>query len=299
MIKLQLAHGGSLDDSIREATHLRSSPIMSLRAAAAVPLFALAQQTRDFAHIVSEGIGQLDALAMLTEQIANDDLDVMREYDRKRRPWADGADELIIGNIMVALFELAATDELDSLPIARWREDAVAHPNAHRIVALIDHICGLFVTATADGWGTVVNSASQDWACHAASALAATLLGRIGPRELLICHAMWVSYFERPHLHNLLASACEQQVTRQWTLASAAPALLVAPRNSGQWSASDAQLATTGWRRNQRQQCQLVEQMLSDLLDRLSAHCSTYFFDWKDASAQHFLLLRKRRRCEH
>lgn len=232
LIILELAHGASLNCSLREAPLLRTSPIMSFRSVAAGPLFTLAQRTRDFTDVVSDALLQLDALAMLAEQIANNDHDVMRHHDGKIRPWTEGSDELLIGRIIIALFDLAAADELDRLPLERWRADAAVHPNAVRVVGLINHIEKLFMTGETDAWATVLNSTAADWSVHVASALAATLLERLAPDALLVCHALWAHYFVQPHIRGPIATAVELMVRRRWRLLTAMPANFVAPRTS-------------------------------------------------------------------
>jgi|GEM_PF-3505712 len=232
LIVLELAHGASLDCSLREAPFLRASPIISFRATSAGPLFALAQRTRDFTVIVSDGLRQLDALAVMAEQIANDDRDFMRSDDGKLRPWADGADELLIGHIVVSLFDLAAANMLDQLPLAQWRTDAEAHPNAGRVVDLINHFEKLFVTGETDAWATVLNAPTSDWSAHIASALAAVLLERLAPDALLFCHALWAQYLIEPHLRVPIATSVASMVTRHWRRMTARPALFVSPSTS-------------------------------------------------------------------
>lgn len=232
LIVLELAHGVSLDCSLREAPLLRASTIMSFRSVSAGPLFTLAQRTRNFANIVGDGLAQFDALAMLAEEVPNNDRDVMRRHDGRVRPWIAGADELLIGNIIIALFDLAAADELDRLPLERWRSDAVAHANAARVVGLIDHIEKLFITGETEAWATVLNSASQDWSIHVASTLAATLLEQLTPEALLVCHSLWAHYFVQPHLRGPIAASVECMVMRRWRPFMAVPAMFVSPRTS-------------------------------------------------------------------
>jgi hypothetical protein len=232
LIELELTDGASLDCSLREAPLLRESPVISIRSASAGPLFTLAQHTRDFVPIVADGLKLLDALAMLAEQLANNDRDVMRHHDGMIRPWNDGADELLIGNIIVALFDLAAADELDRLPLCQWRADAAGHANAVRIVGLIDRLEKLFVTGEADAWASVRNSPTADWSVHVASALAATLLERLAPEALLVCHSLWAHYFVQPHLRAPIATSVAKMVARRWRDMTATPALFVSPRAS-------------------------------------------------------------------
>jgi tetratricopeptide (TPR) repeat protein len=225
LIRLELAWGASLDVSLREAPKLRASPIMSFRAGGGPVLFTLAQRTLDFSDIVADGLRQLDALAMLAEQIAADDRDVMREDDGKPRTWSPGADELLIGNMIAAVFGLAAANELDRLPLARWRADGTAHPQGGRVVQLVNHLEGLFVTGTIEPWATVLKCPSSDWSHHAASALAATLLERLAPDALLVAQALWVHYLKQAHLAPLVVHYLECLVTRQWRAIAAMPAL--------------------------------------------------------------------------
>jgi tetratricopeptide (TPR) repeat protein len=225
LIRLELACGASLDGSLREAPKVRASPIMSFRAGGGPVLFTLAQRTLDFSKVVADGLRQLDALAMLAEQIAMDDRDVMREDDGKPRTWSPGADELLIGNMTVAVFGLAAANELDRLPFARWRADGAAHPQGGRVVQLVDHLEGLFVTGAIEPWATVLNCPSSDWSHHAASALAATLLERLAPDALLVAQALWVHYFKQAHLAPLVVHYLAYLVTRQWRAVVAMPAL--------------------------------------------------------------------------
>lgn len=224
LIRLELACGASLDGSLREAPKLRASSIMSFHAGAGPVLFILAQRRLDFIDVVADGLRQLDALAMLAEQIAADDRDVMREDDGKPRTWQPSADELLIGNIIVALFGLAAANELDRLPLARWRADGAAHPQGGRIVQLVDHLESLFVTGAIEPWATVLKCPSSDWSHHAASALAATLLERLGPDALLAAQALWVHYLKQ-HLAPLVVHYLEYLVTRQWRVLVAMPDL--------------------------------------------------------------------------
>lgn len=181
---------------------------------------------------MADGLKLLDALAMLAEQLANDDRDVMRHHDGKIRPWTEGADELVIGNIIVALFDLAAADELDRMPADHWRADAAGHPNAGRIAGLIDHVEKLFITGEADAWASVRNSPTADWSVHVASTLAATLLERLAPDALLVCHSLWAHYFVQPHLRALIATSVAKMVARRWRHMTATPALFVSPRTS-------------------------------------------------------------------
>ncbi len=232
LIEIELADGASLDCSLREAPLLRTSPLISFRSASAGPLFTLAQRTRDFASIVADGLKLLDALAMLAEQLSNNDRDVMRHHDGIIRPWSEGADELLIGNLIVALFDLAAANELDRLPLDQWRADAAGHANAVRIVGLIDHLEKLFVTGEADAWASVRNSPTADWSVHAASTLAATLLERLAPEALLVCHSLWAHYFVQQHIRAPIAASVAKMVSRRWRRTTAVPALFVSPRTS-------------------------------------------------------------------
>lgn len=225
LIRLELACGASLDGSLREVPKLRASPIMSFHAVGGPVLFTLAQRTLDFSNVVADGLRQLDALAMIALQNAANDRDVMREVDGKLRTWPPGADELLIGNMTVAVFGLAAANELDRLPLARWRVDGVAHPQGGRAVRLVDHLEGLFVTGAIEPWETVLKCPSNDWSHHAASALAATLLERLAPDALLIAQALWVHYLKQQHLAPLVVHYLEYLVTRQWRVVVAMPAL--------------------------------------------------------------------------
>lgn len=225
LIRLELACGASLNGSLREAPKLRASPIMSFRVGSGPVLFSLAQRTLEFSDVVADGLRQLDGLAMLAEQIAADDRDIMREDDGESRTWSPGADELLIGNMIVAVFALAAANELDRLPLARWRADGTTHPQGGRVVELVGHLEGLFLTGAIEPWATVLNCPSSDWSHHATSALAATLLQRLAPDALLVTHALWVHYLKQPHLAPLVVHYLEYLVTRQWRAAVAMPAL--------------------------------------------------------------------------
>lgn len=169
---------------------------------------------------------------MTAEQIVNNVHDVMGHYDGRLRPWAEGAVELLIGNMIVALFDLAAANELDRLPLAQWRADAGAHANAGRVINLIDHLERLFVTGETDAWATVVEPISPDWSAHIASTLAAVLLERLAPDELLTCHALWSHYLVQPHLRVPVAASAALMVTRDWRSMIATPGLFVSPNTS-------------------------------------------------------------------
>ncbi len=229
LIRLQLACGSALDGALREAPKLRASPIMSLRSGSGPVLFVLAQRTLDFGDVVIDGLRHLDALAMHADQIANNDRDVMRIDDGKSRPWSPGTDELLVGNMVVATFTLAATNELDRLPLSRWRADAAVHTQAARVRQLVDHLEGLFVTGTIEAWTSVLTCHSGDWSHHATSSLAATLFERLAPDALLVTHGLWVHYLKRPHLQELAASHIEYLVTRQWRVRSKLPQLFENP----------------------------------------------------------------------
>lgn len=216
LIRLQLAWGASLDAALREAPKLRASPIMSFRAGGGPVLYSLAQRTLDFSDAVIDGVRQLDALAMLAEQIAANDRDVMRVDDGKQRDWSAGSDEILVGNLVVATFALAAANQLDRLPLDRWRADASAHPQGERVGKLVDHLEGLFVTGTVEPWDTVLKCPSSDWSHHAASALAATLLQRLAPDALLVSQSLWVHYLKQPHLRALAAHYVTYLATSQW-----------------------------------------------------------------------------------
>jgi hypothetical protein len=198
---------------------------MSFRATNGVLLFTLAQRTLDFSDIVIDGLAQLDALAMLAEQIASSSRDVMQRYDGVQRTWSPGSDELLVGNMIAAVFGLAAMNQLDCLPLARWRADGEAHPQGGRVVLLVDHLEGLFVTGEVDAWATVLKCPTTDWAHHAASSLAATLLERLAPDALLVAQALWVHYLKQPHLAPLVAHYLDYLVVQQWRVRMAMPAL--------------------------------------------------------------------------
>lgn len=232
-MRLELACGDSLDGSLREAPKLRASPFTSFRAVSGRILFTLAQRTLDFSDVVADGLRQADALAMRVEYIVEDARDVMREYDGKPRTWPPGAEELLIGNMIAAVFGLAAANELDRAPLARWRGDGVAHPQGGRAVQLVDHLEGLFITGATEPWATVLKCPSSDWSHHAASALAATLLERLTPDALLVAQSLWVHYLRQGYLAPLVADYLQHLVTHQWRevvamlalLGSAVPAL--------------------------------------------------------------------------
>jgi hypothetical protein len=232
LVHVELAHGQSLDHSKREAPKLRATPYVSFRAVTSAPLFRLAQRTLDFEHVVADGLRQLDALAVLAEKLASGARDVLGLHDGQQRDWTPGADELVVGHLVAAIFELAAASELDRIPIDTWRADGTAHPQAGRILGVIDHIEGLLVTGTIDAWPTVVRCESGDWSRHLVSALAATLLDRLAPEPLLRCHALWVHYFSQIYFHDLVPSAIARLASRQWQEILSAPALFVSPRRS-------------------------------------------------------------------
>ncbi len=225
LIRLELACGASVDGSMKEAPALRASPYMSFRAASGPVLFELAQRTLDFSDIVIDGTRMLDALAMLAEQIAMNDRDVMRVDDGKARDWTEDADEILVAHVVVATFALAAADQLDRLPVARWRADAAAHPQGGRVEQLVDHIEGLFITGTVDAWGTVLKCPSTDWSHHAISALAVTLLERLAPDALLVAQSLWVHYFREPHHRQLAEHYVTYIASRQWAELMKSPAM--------------------------------------------------------------------------
>lgn len=142
-----------------------------------------------------------------------------------RGTWSPDADQLLIGNMIVAVFGLAAANELDRLPLTRWRADGAAHPQGGRVVQLVDHLEGLFITGTIEPWATVLKCPSSDWAHHAASALAATLLEKLAPNALLGAHALWVHYLKQAHLAPVVDHYLEYLVTWQWRAVVAMPAL--------------------------------------------------------------------------
>jgi hypothetical protein len=225
LIRLELACGASLDGSLQQAPALRASPFMSFRAGSGPVLFELAQRTLDFSDIVIDSTRMLDALAMLAEQIAMNDRDVMRADDGKARDWSEGADEILVGHVVVATFALAAAGQLDRLPIERWRADAAAHPQCGRVEQLVNHIEGLFITGTVEAWGTVLKCPSTDWSHHAISALAATLLERLAPDALLVAQSLWVHYLKAPHLRHLAEHYATYLACRQWTVLMKFPAM--------------------------------------------------------------------------
>lgn len=232
LIQVELAYGSSMNHSIREAPKLRLTPYVSFRSVISLPLFGLAQRRLEFDDVVADGLRQLDALAALAEQLANGDRDVMRLDDGKQREWKPGTDELVVGHMVAAVFELAAANELDRIPICRWRADATAHQQASRLLHVIDHIEGLFVTCHIDAWPNVVRCASGDWSHHLVSALAATLIDRLAPEPLLRCHALWVQYFDQPYFRDLAPNTIALLVSRQWQAMLGAPAHFFSPRTS-------------------------------------------------------------------
>lgn len=215
-IRLELACGDSLGGSLREAPKLRASPFTSFRAVSGRILFPLAQRTLDFSDVVADALRQIDALAMRAEYLVEDPRDVMCEYDGKPRTWPPGAEELLIGNMIAAVFGLAAANELDRLPLARWRDDGAAHLQGGRVVQLVDHLEGLFVSGATEPWATVLKCSSSDWSHHAASALAATLLERLTPDALLVAQSLWVHYLRQSYLAPLVADYLQHLVTHQW-----------------------------------------------------------------------------------
>ncbi len=229
LIRVELACGASLDVSLQMAPTLRTSSIMSLRAASNSVLFELAQRTLDFCDIVIDGTRMLDACAMLAEQIAENERDVMRLDDGKARDWSEAADEYLVGQVVVATFALAAADQLDRLPIARWRADAAAHPQGARVEQLVNHIEGLFIKGTVEAWSTVLNCPSTDWSHHGISALAATLLERLAPDALLVAQSLWVHYLKEPHLRQFAEHYLAYLASRQWTVLMHFPTMFGSP----------------------------------------------------------------------
>lgn len=225
LISLELACGASLEASLREGPKLRTSPFMSFRATNGTLLFTLAQRTLDFSDVVADGLAQLDALAMLAEQMAGGDRDIMQHYDGVQRTWSPGSDELLVGNMIAAVFGLAAANQLDRLPLVRWRADGEAHPQGNRVVQLVDHLEGLLVMGTVDAWATVLKCPTADWAHHAASALAATLLERLAADALLVAQALWVHYLKPAHLAPLVAHYLDYLAVHQWRVRSRMPDL--------------------------------------------------------------------------
>lgn len=249
LITLELAFGNSLDGSLREGPRLRASRFMSFRATSGTVLFTLAQRTLDFDEVVSDGLCQLDAFAMLAEQIATNDPNVMAEYDGIGRTWSPSSDELLVGNMIAAVFGLAAANQLDRLPLARWRADGAAHPQGGRVVQLVDHLEGLFVTGTIGAWASVIDCPATDWALHAASTLAATLLERLAPDALLVTQALWVHYLKEPHLAPLVANDLEFLVTQQWRLCMKTPTLFGLHASSLSPLATALESPAQGWRK--------------------------------------------------
>jgi tetratricopeptide (TPR) repeat protein len=216
IVRLELAHGSTLNASLALAFKLRTSAYMSLRVAAGPILFQIAQRTLDFSDTVADGLRQLDSMAMLAEELAKETRNVMCEYDGQPRPWAPGVDEFLIGHMVVAVFAMAAANELDRLPLARWRTDSAAHPEGERVIRLIKHLEGLFVTGAIEPWATVLKCQTGDWSHHASSALAATLLQDLAPDAMLASQALWVHYLKQPHLASLTAHYIAYLVTEQW-----------------------------------------------------------------------------------
>ncbi|NMN07515.1 MULTISPECIES: hypothetical protein [unclassified Novosphingobium] len=247
LIRLEIACGASLDRALQEASALRASPFMSLRAGSGPVLFELAQRTLDFSEIVIDGTRLLDALAMLAEQIAMNDLYVMRVDDGKARDWSEGANEILVGHVVVATFALAAADQLDRLPIARWRADAAAHPQGGRVEQLADHIEGLFITGTVEAWGTVLKCPSTDWSHHAISALAATLLERLAPDALLVAQSLWAHYLKEPHRRQLAEHYATYLASRQWAVLTKFPALFGSSESGTQSLATAIAAPGQGW----------------------------------------------------
>jgi hypothetical protein len=227
--------------------NVRATPYVSFRAIAATPLFQIARRTHDFEHVVADGLRQADALAMMAEQVASGERDVMHLDDGKARDWAPGSEELLIGHVAAAVFELAAADQLDRAPIDRWRADASAHPQAARTAALIDHIEGLFITGEIDAWPSVVRCASGDWSHHLLSALAASLLERLAPEPLLRCHALWVHYLNQPYFRDFVPETVAVLVARQWGRLIKVAALFAAPRKSLASLTTALEDPSTGW----------------------------------------------------
>lgn len=247
LIRLELACGASLDGSLQEAPALRASPFMSFRAASGPVLFELAQRTLDFSDIVIDGTRMLDALAMLAEQIAMNDRDVMRVDDGKAREWSKGADEILVGHVVVATFALAAADRLDRLPIARWRADAAAHPQGGRVERLVDHLEGLFIKGTVEAWSTVLKCPSTDWSHHAISALAATLLERLAPDALLVAQSLWVHYLKEPHRRQLAEHYVTHLASSQWAALTKFPAVFGPSKKASESLATAIAAPGQGW----------------------------------------------------
>lgn len=247
LIRLELACGASLDGSLTAAPALRASPFISFRAGSGPVLFELAQRTLDFSDIVIDGTRMLDALAMLAEQIAMNDRDFMRVEDGKVRDWSKGADEILVGHVVVATFALAAADQLDRLPIARWRADSAAHPQGGRVERLVDHIEGLFITGTVEAWGTVLKCPSTDWSHHAISALAATLLERLAPDALLVAQSLWVHYLKEPHRRKLAEHYATYLASRQWTVLTKFPAMFGSLESVGEPLTTAIAAPGQGW----------------------------------------------------
>ncbi len=134
--------------------------------------------------------------------------------------------------MIIALFDLAAANELDRLPLEQWRADAEAHANAGRVIGLIHHLERLFVSGEADAWATVVDPIMPDWSAQIISTLAATLLEQLKPDALLACHALWARNLDQPHLRSLIAASVESMVTYSWRRLAVSPALLVSPETS-------------------------------------------------------------------
>jgi tetratricopeptide (TPR) repeat protein len=249
LFRIDLAYGADMSLADYYADTLRATPILSLRVVVAPYLFEFARRTRRFETIVREGLIQADALTEGADQRSRGVIAPMAHADGVARPWMSGAHELLLANMITAVFDLAAANELDSLPLVEWRSAARANPEAGSISSLVDYLEALFVSGEIDPWEDVLKPRSQLWTEHLMASLAATILQPLTPEPLMICHGYWVSYLAKSHLSAMIASSIGMLVAGQWAAMCRVPRLMASPATSVPAILMAVAAPSTGWQR--------------------------------------------------
>ncbi|TCP96427.1 hypothetical protein C8J46_109123 [Sphingomonas sp. PP-F2F-A104-K0414] len=199
----------------RHIERLRATRYASLRLIVPSTLMRVARETEDYGLLVRDSLMQADAL---TERagVGSQRGDALRLSDGLERPWTDGLVDMALAQMCAAVYDLAAKDRLDEMPLERWRQYACAHSQASGIVAFVDFLDDLFVRGKVDPWRLMVEGRAKTWAEQCAAALASALWQPLSSSQLIQCHAMFAQYLNQPHVMALGAEPVVTLVTRQW-----------------------------------------------------------------------------------
>lgn len=203
-------------------------------------------RTLDLDGLVESAIEQAHGLVVARKQTAGEGKPNTQSLIEENRPQLDAAhDELARSTIVFGLFALVARGLIESIPLARWRRDAIRLNAPPSVEKLLDTIEGVFLSKTIDANQLVKTSSA--WTDNSVASLLVGTADDTEPWVAIQCHALWAYYFNSLPNRLVVADDVATLVSRVWTRLSERTFLLVNPRASVPAIRTALDSSATGW----------------------------------------------------